>query len=119
MTLPKSVPDVFPKVLKKTSVFLVLALFFLASGFAQQEAPKSGVSTGGAHAPVKDAQARPITAGGFVDGAPVIFTDATPKSGLASFQHVSGSAEKKYILEATGSGVAILDYDNDGWPDIY
>ena len=26
---------------------------------------------------------------------------------------------KKYIIETTGSGVAILDYDRDGWPDIY
>src|SRR5437763_7757313 len=26
---------------------------------------------------------------------------------------------KKYILETTGTGVAIFDYDNDGWPDIF
>ena len=26
---------------------------------------------------------------------------------------------KKYIIETTGSGVAVLDYDRDGWPDIY
>lgn len=30
-----------------------------------------------------------------------------------------GVASKKYIIETTGSGVAILDYDNDGWPDIF
>ena len=30
-----------------------------------------------------------------------------------------GTASKRYILEATGSGVAIFDYDNDGWPDIF
>ena len=28
-------------------------------------------------------------------------------------------SSKYYILEATGSGVAIFDYDNDGWPDIF
>jgi enediyne biosynthesis protein E4 len=43
----------------------------------------------------------------------------TQKAGLAGFQHVSGTPDKKYILEAPGSGVAIIDYDNDGWPDIY
>jgi len=91
---------------------------------AQQPPPAgkpapSGVSTGGVYAPVKDAQSRPITAGGFVDGAPVVFTDATTSSGLASFQHVSGTAEKSQILELPGSGVALLDYDNDGWVDIY
>ena len=26
---------------------------------------------------------------------------------------------KKYIIETTGSGVAVIDYDHDGWPDIY
>ena len=86
---------------------------------SKPEGQMGGVSTGGAYAPVKDAKNRPITAGGFVDGAPVIFEDATTKSGLANFQHVSGTPEKKYILEAPGSGIAILDYDNDGWPDIY
>jgi len=30
-----------------------------------------------------------------------------------------GTPEKKYILEADGSGVGLIDYDNDGWLDIY
>ena len=30
-----------------------------------------------------------------------------------------GVTSKRYILEATGSGVAILDYDGDGYPDIF
>ncbi len=92
----------------------------------QPEAPKpqgppqsGGASTGGVFAPVMDEKHRPITAGGFVDGAPVIFVDDTKKSGLDKFRHVSGSPEKNLILEAPGSGVAIFDYDNDGWPDIY
>src|SRR6266852_957161 len=91
-----------------------------------QEMPKpqgppqsGGASTGGVFAPVMDEKHRPITAGGFVDGAPVIFEDVTKKSGLDNFRHVSGSSEKNLILEAPGSGVAIFDYDNDGWPDIY
>jgi len=78
-----------------------------------------GVSTGPPHAAVKDAQARPITAGGFVDGAPVMFKDVTSSSGLVKFLHRSGSPEKTTILESVGSGVALLDYDNDGWLDIY
>ena len=77
------------------------------------------MSTGGAHAPVKDALARPITAGGFVDGAPVIFVDATHAAGIDIFHHRSGTPEKRTILETPGSGVALLDYDNDGWLDIY
>jgi len=79
----------------------------------------NGTSTGGAHAPVKDALSRPITAGGFVDGAPVVFSDITHAAGLDKFHHKSGTPDKGTILETPGSGVALLDYDNDGWLDIY
>lgn len=78
-----------------------------------------GVSTGIAHKPIKDAASRPITAGGFIDGAPVVFIDDTHQAGLDIFRHVSGTYDKKTIIEAPGSGVALLDYDNDGWLDIY
>src|SRR5436309_14128401 len=81
--------------------------------------PQMGCSTGVAHAAQKDAQSRPITAGGFVDGAPVVFTDITKQAGLDKFHHRSGTPEKKSIIETPGSGVALIDYDNDGWLDIY
>ena len=35
-------------------------------------------------------------------------------------EHSSAARDsKKYIIETTGTGVAIFDYDNDGWPDIF
>src|ERR1700730_6511770 len=77
------------------------------------------MSPGSIHPPVKDSKSRPITAGGFVDGAPVVFIDITKQAGLDRFHHRSGSSEKATILEAPGSGVALLDYDQDGWLDIY
>jgi hypothetical protein len=77
------------------------------------------MSTGAPHQAVKDAQMRPITAGGFVDGAPVVFVDITHEAGLDKFHHRSGEPGKTTILETPGSGVALLDYDNDGWLDIY
>lgn len=50
---------------------------------------------------------------------PAWFIDVADRSGLQAL-NVNGSLNKKrYILEATGSGVAILDYDKDGWPDIF
>jgi enediyne biosynthesis protein E4 len=105
---------------------LLLAPLLLLAGFAQdQDHPKpqqpeaSGVSTGAPHAPVKDALSRPITAGGFVDGAPVVFVDVAKQAGLDKFHHRSGGPQKATILETPGSGVALLDYDNDGWLDIY
>ena len=85
----------------------------------QQKSEPTGVATGAPHAPVKDALSRPITAGGFVDGAPVVFVDVTKQAGLDSFHHRSGTPEKATILEMPGSGVALLDYDNYGWLDIY
>lgn len=79
----------------------------------------SGPSTGGAHAPVHDAQNRPITAGGFVAAGPIVFKDVSHAAGLDSWTHTMGSAQKRLILETNGSGVGLIDYDNDGWLDIY
>lgn len=44
-----------------------------------------GVATGAAHAAFKDSQHPPITAGGFVDNAPIVFVDATKEAGLDKF----------------------------------
>ena len=79
----------------------------------------SGNSTGVAAKAEYDAQHRPITAGGFVTAGPKIFADISKESNLASWTHVMGTPDKKYILDADGSGVALLDFDNDGWLDIY
>jgi len=50
---------------------------------------------------------------------PAWFEDVAPQAGLHMLNVNGGVNHKKYILETTGSGVAILDYDRDGWPDIY
>jgi hypothetical protein len=44
-------------------------------------------------------------------------TDITQSTGIKFF-HVS-SPDKKYIVESMSGGVALIDYDGDGWPDIY
>jgi enediyne biosynthesis protein E4 len=49
----------------------------------------------------------------------VSYADVTEAAGLAGFRHVSGAPEKNYLIETTGSGVAVVDYDNDGFLDIY
>jgi len=43
--------------------------------------------------------------------------DITAKTGI-HFTHLS-SETKKYIVESMSGGVALIDYDRDGWPDIF
>jgi len=43
--------------------------------------------------------------------------DITAATGI-HFDHLS-SPEQRYIVESMGGGVALIDYDNDGYPDIY
>ena len=46
------------------------------------------------------------------------FTDVTVKAGIA-FVHKSGASADKRMFETFGSGVAWIDYDNDGFPDLF
>ena len=48
----------------------------------------------------------------------VTFRDVTQKAGI-HFVHNNGAFGKKYLPETLGPGVAFIDYDNDGWPDIF
>jgi len=56
---------------------------------------------------------------GKIPAAIVHFTDIGAKAGLTAPVVFGGETTKKYIIETTGTGVAIFDYDNDGWPDIF
>jgi len=47
------------------------------------------------------------------------FVDVAPAAGLQAPVPYGGVDSKKYILEATGCGCAFIDYDNDGWVDIF
>ena len=47
------------------------------------------------------------------------FRDIAQKAGLTAANVFGGKDTSTYILESTGTGVAIFDYDNDGWPDIF
>jgi hypothetical protein len=71
------------------------------------------------HAPQLDAQHRPITEGGFVKTGPIVFEDISEKAGLTKWTHKMGTPAKTYIIETKGSGIGLIDYDNDGWLDIY
>src|SRR6476661_4462531 len=48
----------------------------------------------------------------------VSFTDITSQAGI-DFRQESSATTHKYLIETMGGGVALLDYDNDGWLDIF
>jgi hypothetical protein len=48
----------------------------------------------------------------------VTFRNVTQQAGI-HFVHDNGAFGKKYLPETLGPGVAFIDYDNDGWPDIF
>ena len=72
--------------------------------------------------PIQGAQ--PLTPQSIVDAdglrpsGPIRFTDVTAQAGI-HFRHNSGAFGKKYLPETMGSGVCAIDYDNDGWQDIF
>jgi enediyne biosynthesis protein E4 len=48
----------------------------------------------------------------------ITFRDITRQAGI-HFVHNNGAFGKKYLPETMGPGVAFIDYDNDGWQDIF
>ncbi|HXI42573.1 MAG TPA: VCBS repeat-containing protein, partial [Bryobacteraceae bacterium] len=52
-------------------------------------------------------------------GPSIRFTDVAHKAGIDVPMVNGGAGTKKYAFESTGSGVALIDYDRDGYPDIF
>ena len=108
----------------RTTTFLgLLAAGFPALLSAQATAPGAlppGQQTQQPAAPAQPAaRPVPITASGFVKTGPIVFADVSEKAGLTHWTHTMGTPQKNLIVETKGSGVGLIDYDNDGWLDIY
>lgn len=50
--------------------------------------------------------------------AQVQFTDVAEQAGI-TFRHENGASAEKQMFETFGSGVGVIDFDNDGWPDLF
>ncbi|WP_348267110.1 CRTAC1 family protein [Edaphobacter paludis] len=65
----------------------------------------------------KAAPAKPLPPG---MKAPVVhYVDIAAQAGLKDVNVSGADKDKQYIIETTGTGVAIIDYDNDGLPDLF
>src|ERR1700688_1108149 len=49
----------------------------------------------------------------------VHFEDIAQQAGLTALNVYGGDTHKEFIIETTGNGAIIFDYDNDGWPDVF
>ena len=47
-----------------------------------------------------------------------IFNDVTKETGI-TFIHTDGGSGQRYIMETVSAGLALFDYDGDGYTDIY
>jgi hypothetical protein len=104
----------FPRSARRSFSAVLLILIAVAAGFGflPQCRAQMGVATGNGVA----TPAKPLPPG--VKAPVVRYEDAAAKAGLTGLNVSGNAAKKQYILETTGTGVAILDYDNDGLPDI-
>ena len=93
----------FPHIILTVAIHLVV----LGSAWGQ-----IGVATGSGIA----TPARPLPPG--MKPPVVTYEDVAPKAGLTAVNVSGADRNKQYIVETTGNGAAILDYDNDGLPDI-
>ncbi len=62
-------------------------------------------------------EVKPGPASSAADASYPELVDITASTGI-QFEHLS-SPEQKFIVESMSGGVALIDYDGDGWPDIY
>jgi len=88
----------------------MLGLFSPVAAKCQQKQkpePSSGmgVTTGAAHAAVKDSSTARSRRAGSWDNAPMVVSDATKEAGLDRFHHHSGTPGKATILETMGSAL--------------
>src|SRR4051794_30085512 len=60
-----------------------------------------------------------VGAGRLSAAPPPLFEEIPKSKSGISWVHQNAMSEKRYLPESLGSGCAFLDYDNDGWMDIY
>ena len=109
---------------RRTNFLMFAAALVLLPGCRQKQQPQAKEdprpstqsSSAESIAPTAESSAATGTSASRPSG-PIRFTDVTSLAGI-HFRHHSGAFGKKYLPETMGSGVCVLDYDDDGWQDI-
>ncbi len=52
------------------------------------------------------------------ESPPELFTDVSVQAGI-TWKHFNGQSQDRFLIEASCGGVAFLDFDSDGWLDIF
>lgn len=95
----------------KFKIFFILFILFQLIGCEKKEAQKEKLEfTEEAHDFTADRSSKAVNH--------IQLTDITNISGI-DFKHVTGAFGEKWMPETIGSGGGFLDYNNDGWPDIF
>jgi hypothetical protein len=103
-----------PRQVRRTIVnqSLLLSCFVLLLLGNIHPAHAQGAATGGTAVP-----ARPLPSG--MKAPAVDYRDMAREAGLTGVNISGSDISKQYIVETTGNGVAVFDFDNDGLPDIF
>jgi enediyne biosynthesis protein E4 len=91
-----------------------VTLFVLFIGAGLGQAPRTPARKPAAREPAPKPVVR---AADSMPGSYPQLVDITESTGI-QFEHLS-SPEQKFIVESMSGGVALIDYNRDGWPDIY
>jgi hypothetical protein len=88
--------------------------------FLRALAATAGATAAGRLAPIAQASER-LARGASTSPAEgvALFEEIPAANSGISWKHVNGRSPEYYLPETTGAGCAFLDYDNDGWMDIY
>src|SRR6516165_311988 len=97
----------FPRSISWLSAFLCLVLL---GSLSAQLSTKPSTQKPAAHSPSSPKAATSKSAAQFVD--------ITRAAGI-DFHLTCGNLDSRYIIDSMCGGVAVFDYDNDGWMDLY
>jgi enediyne biosynthesis protein E4 len=101
----------------RLAAFIAMTAVIL-SGCKSKPAPQPEPSSIAQPAPTASSPVKTVQPAAPRPSGPITFTDVTEEAGI-HFKHNSGAFGARYLPETMGSGVCVIDYDNDGWPDIF